>query len=348
MITDLRNRGIDAVPPVFAPALLRQQEDGTLKSPISIGGAEVLPLAGISHKTTVLCNESGEWITYRSDGYGFHNPEGVPHSRRIGIAALGDSFTVGVCVPPGENFVDLIRMTNPSTVNLGVDGAGPLIELAAMREYCSFFLPEVTLWFYFEGNDLSDLNKEKKSPLLVRYLEDGFDQGLVTRQNDIDRALTEHIDGLLEFQLTRKPSRKYFDYGLETIKLSALRRRLGLLYGTSRRDDSFESGPNGLFREVLQRACALAHAWNSSLYFVYLPHWDRYASPRPPSHHRDAVLALVRDLKIPIIDIHQAFQDHGDPLSLFPYRKEGHYNARGHRLVAETVLQAISRRYPRP
>jgi hypothetical protein len=31
----------------------------------------------------------------------------------------------------------------------------------------------------------------------------------------------------------------------------------------------------------------------------------------------------------------------GDPLSLFPFRRPGHYNAAGHRIVAEVVLEAL-------
>ena len=43
-------------------------------------------------------------------------------------------------------------------------------------------------------------------------------------------------------------------------------------------------------------------------------------------------------LDIPIIDIHnEVFKTHPDPLSLFPFRIPGHYNAEGYRLVAEAI-----------
>jgi hypothetical protein len=58
---------------------------------------------------------------------------------------------------------------------------------------------------------------------------------------------------------------------------------------------------------------------------------------------RDDVLAMVRDLKIPVIDIHEVFQSHKEPLSLFPFRASGHYNEEGHRLVAEEVLTKIGK-----
>jgi hypothetical protein len=57
--------------------------------------------------------------------------------------------------------------------------------------------------------------------------------------------------------------------------------------------------------------------------------------------NRDEVLTIVRDVGIPLVDLDPTFQVHGDPLSLFPFRRAGHYNEVGHRLVAEAVLKAV-------
>lgn len=35
---------------------------------------QILPLAGISHATTVYCNELGQYTIYQRDEHGFHNP----------------------------------------------------------------------------------------------------------------------------------------------------------------------------------------------------------------------------------------------------------------------------------
>jgi hypothetical protein len=87
------------------------------------------------------------------------------------------------------------------------------------------------------------------------------------------------------------------------------------------------------------------------LIFVYLPSWSRYAGSNftsPGDSARGEVLTLVRDLGIPIIDINDGFEAHGDPLSLFPFRRPGHYNEMGHRRVAEQVVDALSRRSAPP
>ncbi|MGH7853475.1 MAG: SGNH/GDSL hydrolase family protein [Candidatus Binatia bacterium] len=314
-----------------------------MKSAIRINGSEVLPLGGIAKKLTVMCNESGEWITYRSDAHGFNNPEGIWQSRDLSVAAVGDSFAFGACVPSDKNFAALIRKRYPATLNLGINGAGPLVELAAVKEFLPFFRPKVTLWFYLELNDQSDLNQEKRSGLLMRYLKDNFTQGLVTRQAEIDRVLTQYTDTKRTLA-EAKTVHEYLNYGLDIIKLSTVRTRLGLVYGTSRVEASFRSDELQirLFREILQNAQAFIKTWDGMLYFVYLPAWQRYISPQPTGDNRDAILALVRGLNIPVIDIHQVFQADGDPLRLFPFRQLGHYNEEGHRLVAETVLRYLS------
>ena len=51
---------------------------------------------------------------------------------------------------------------------------------------------------------------------------------------------------------------------------------------------------------------------------------------------------MVRELGLPLIDVHPAFEAHHDPLSLFPFRGFGHYNEAGHALVAQTVLRFIA------
>ena len=57
---------------------------------------------------------------------------------------------------------------------------------------------------------------------------------------------------------------------------------------------------------------------------------------------KSEVIAVVKELDIPIIDIHQeVFSVHPDPLSLFPFRTKGHYTADGYREVAKAIIEKI-------
>ena len=207
VIDDFRKRGIDAVPSLSSYDLLKEQKDGTMKSAIAINGVEVLPLASIAEKLTVVCNEGGEFLTYTSDKHGFHNP---PHvwSAPIDIVAVGDSFTQGWCVGPDDNFVSVIRKRHPGTLNLGIEGNGPLVMLATLKEYAEIVKPKVVLWFYFEGNDLGDLRRERQNSILTQYLANKeFSQGLFNRQAEIDRALAAYLESVPKTRLVDKAGR---------------------------------------------------------------------------------------------------------------------------------------------
>jgi len=68
----------------------------------------LIPLGGVSNILTVLCNETGQYVSYQSDERGFNNPSGL-FQGKADIVALGDSFTQGVCSPPEHHMISLIR-----------------------------------------------------------------------------------------------------------------------------------------------------------------------------------------------------------------------------------------------
>ena len=342
VVTALQKQGMRAVPTIAPGTFFKPQVDGPVQSEIAIHGTEVLPLVGISRTRTVFCNESGDYVLYESDERGFHNPQGLWQSRHIDNIALGDSFTIGACVPSDKNFVALIRRQWPATLNLGSNGVGPLFELAILKEYASFLTPRVVLWCYFEGNDLQNLQTEKASPLLMRYLEHHFTQGLLSLQPDLDQALTAYVDRV--YHAHRPWSVRGLQSRVENVlKLSTLRLQLGLNYGLSRdeRREVSEADMH-LFRTVLLGAHTSVRSWGGSLYFVYLPNWPRYAGQGRIDKDRERVLTAVRSLDIPVIDVHGTFQAQRDPLSAFPFRLDSHYNELGHQLVAETILPFLS------
>ncbi len=357
VVDDFRKRGVDAVPIITASNnLFVTQPDGSIKSALSIHGTEVIPFGGISNKVTVLCNESGQWITYESDEHGFNNPGKIWESGQIDVAALGDSFAQGYCVPSNKDFVALIRRGYPSILNLGMAGNGPLLELATLKEYLPAFKPKVVLWFYFEGNDLANLEDEKKSDILMRYLKGDFNQGLLARQTDIDEALLNHAKEEAAKAKEKKVTRPHNDFVdvdqlLGFLQLAALRQRLGLIYGLTTPEAELLSdvrGPNvDLFREILVEAQSRVKSWGGTLYFVYLPGWGRYANySEIGADQRAEVLTMVKTLGLPVIDVQPVFQAQKDPLSLFPFREPGHYNEKGHELVAQEVLKALPHTQP--
>jgi hypothetical protein len=350
VIGDRQKAGVETIPIVTATNhLLVYHPDGSITSAISIDGLEVVPLATVSNRETLLCNESGQWVDYRSDSRGFNNPEAA-WTAPVRIAALGDSFTQGYCVRSGSSFVDLIRQYDGATLNLGVAGDGPLLMLATLKEYVSPLEPRIVLWFYFEGNDLVDLQVERKMALMRNYLRDDFRQPALARQADVDRAIMAEVPAISAKARKDIETRAWntFVYGsIAFLKLSALRDRLAPLDESNPQLKAaaadFETANMAVFDDILRQAKARVQSWHGELYFVYLPEWARYTKYSSwGKDKRDAVLRVVSGLGIPIIDIDPAFRASGDPLSLFPFRSSGHYNEAGHKLVADTVIRALS------
>lgn len=337
VMRDLERQGIRSYPSIFPTILMTGDPYGPFVTPrLTINGVSTLPLGGVSSVTTILCNESGEYTIYDADEHGFNNPRGLWSRGDVGIAAVGDSFTLGACVPAGKGFVDLIRQRRPSTINLGMDNNGPLLAFAGVREFLPAVRPKVILWFYYEGNDLADLWYEKSSPLLMRYLGRDFSQQLVRRQAAVDAALIAYIE--------RFKAGSGVSVWKQIVTLFHVREAVGRLF---RREDATPPASHhsvvelDLLRQLLAEADRTASTWGGRVHFVYLPAWQRYAAPPATDKERQAVLSLVRELAIRIIDVHHAFERTGDPLALFPFRQDGHYNEAGHWLVAHEVLREL-------
>ena len=334
--------GQDLVPTGLS---LRIMNDGLTGSLGDSKAGQILPLTGISNRPTLLCNETGEWLVFHSDAHGFRNPT-YTHAYPQGadLLILGDSFAMGNCVP--EDLGALLRSHGLETVNLGVNGFGPLMELAALREYGTLIRPKKVLWVYYEGNDLRNLAREKEIPLLLRYLEPDFSQNLPAQQS--------HIDALVDDQIAMRMARKYKRDKIllswkSIIKLGGVRGVLEQFYRQYIEPLSWSwtiPEPDlTLLRQVLERAKADASNWDAQIYFVYLPQWERFAMPEVPRNggpFKDDVLEIASEMDFVIIDFTDTIENSIDPLGYFPYGLDGHYLQHGYQQLADMIAQRLS------
>lgn len=330
VVEDLERRGVRAYPAMVPSILLQANAEGVEESQVKAGGKELLPLGGISRVTTVFCNENGRYTIYDSDETGFHNPIGSWNVASLEMVTVGDSFTHGACVPSDKSFVGKIRAGVPSLVNLGMDDNGPLMMLASIKEYAADLRPKIVLWFYFEGNDLGDLRRERNSPLLMNYLRPGFRQQLRNQQTHIDDLLASYVAKVRAEQV---PQVRFE----EIVKLHHLRDKLAVLLKQVQQrgitpeeqryfaENSSPASPGDmeLFRTVIAEAQRTVQEWGGRLYFVYLPQWERYAGSPHLNPNRDRVLGTIQELHVPIIDVHPTFESMKDPLSLFSLSATG-------------------------
>jgi hypothetical protein len=306
----------------------------TVRPPMLVDGDGMIPLGGASRAPTVLCNETGLHLLYKSDEHGFNNPLGLWDRPGLEIALIGDSFTHGCCVPPDSTLAGWIRRQHPATLNLGIRGEGPLRELASIREYLPYRKPKAVLWFYFE-NDITDLTMEQREPILQRYLEPGYAQRLEQRQPAIDRAITHQLDSLLK--LSAPP--RWTQVLASAARLGALRGRIGLSF---RREAPCCDLP--LLAAVLAEARREVESWGGRLVFVYLPAQTRFGGPPQLSARalaaRPAVLRVVDSLGITAVDLVPVFAAEQEPRALWIHGYS-HYTAAAYGIVAHATLTAL-------
>ena len=349
VIEDLRKKGIDAYPPVF-PSVVSGQRD-------NIEGKWLLPLGGISLETTLLGNESGTYSIYISDEHGFNNPHGLYTDGELDFLLLGDSFIHGCFVEQSETISEQLREEGYRTLNLGYGGNGPFMELATIKEYGEILKPKIVLWFFFEGNDLHDIVRDEKDPILMKYLKENYSQGLFYKQSEIDEFLISFVE-------KREPSNPDFTY-LQTpfMRIARLVNIRDLLINIMHHPpvyslptiDCIHVYP--LLEEILKKANNIVLRWGGRLCFVYLPMRARYLELDEIENYvdylsrdqilsideyREQVLSIVGHLNIPKIDIHnEVFIIQSDPLSLFPYELGFHYNSRGYEMVAKAIARSL-------
>src|SRR5262249_22949246 len=157
--------------------------------------------------------------------------------------------------------------------------------------------------------DVTDLAAEERNPLLMKYLESDFNQGLLNRQPEIDQEWRQVIDKAeADFIKLEQSKKETWKVAVERITRSVfmlpnLRQRLGLVYG---RGNQPEAGPPSeldprllaLLEKSLAEAKRTTDSWGGSLYFVYMPTWVHFAHPEQAYRNRDLVLKIVKDLNL--------------------------------------------------
>lgn len=281
------------------------------------------PMSGFSNSETIYCNENGYYAIYQSDRYGFNNPDKEWGEKEIEYFLVGDSFTNGACVNRPNDISSVLRnLSKKSVLNLGIDGNGPLIEYATLREYLNTKVKKV-LWIYYEGNDLKDLENEKKNDILINYLKDlNFTQNLKFKQNEIDSFLLNQIKENMRITFDSKIMKfiKFYNTRVSILQTPV-------------------PAPAPEFKQILQLTKELVNKNNTKLYFVYLPQYSRYKKTYDNTNY-NSVKEIVNELKIPFIDIHkEVFENEQNPLKLFPFELPGHYNVDGYKKVAETIYK---------
>jgi hypothetical protein len=230
-------------------------------------------------------------------------------------------------------------------------GNGPLLMLAAIVEYLPALKPRHVVWFHYEGNDMSNLEDEKQSPLLMRYLAGGFNQQLVRQQESLDSTLRSWIERKVTAPARGEDAGGGADGVLMPfLKLTASRRVLNLSY------EYRLWGDLPLFRQILTKARDTVGGWGGTLHFVYLPSRYHEVMFSDATAVQTTIVGIARDIGLPVVDILSIFYAQPNPRSLLLAerldRRDGmelpaHYSAEGNRLLAAAVVDSVLSSAPR-
>ena len=312
---------------------------------------ELLPLSGISNATTVLCNESGEYSIYQSDRYGFNNPDiNYDNNTKERVMLIGDSFVHGACVDQEDTLSSQLNKVNIPSFSISYGGNGPLLELATLIEYIHVLKPKIVIWFYC-NNDLTDLFHEKKSEILVKYLqENNFKQKLSQRQNEIDVYWKEvlskdfDLDDDVNYIKNTNLLKKYLKKIERAFLLKPIRDILKNYYKRELENFYLERNENNLelFKKIIYKAKTISEENDSLFYFVYLPFLENIQNPSKSSNIKNEITKIIKDLDVEFID----FQDYvlyeiNKPETLFPIINHGHYNSKGYKALSGFLLKSL-------
>ena len=296
---------------------------------------KIFPLSGISNIETIHCNENGYYSIYKSDRYGFNNPDKEWDSDIIEYLLVGDSFAHGACVNRPNDIASVLRnLSNKSVLNLGYTANGPLIQYATLKEYLSSKIKKI-VWIYYAGNDLSDLKIEHKNFILRKYLnDDNFFQDLKSKQNDIDKINNKTLKNQANSYLNNLKKDSQIKYKiLKFIRLNKTKDKVRKIFSKK----EYQVVKDDVFFEILKKAKQLAKNNNSKFYFVYLPDFNRYQDENYSFEEEEKITQLVKKLDIPMINIHELLFKNKDQLEFYPFRIYRHYTVEGYEEVSRTI-----------
>tara|TARA_Y100001968_G_scaffold330033_1_gene380801 strand:- start:9310 stop:10452 length:1143 start_codon:yes stop_codon:yes gene_type:complete len=286
---------------------------------------------GKSFSNTVLCNEAGELISYKSDRYGFNNVDSKWDSDNPKIIILGDSFIHGICQSKGNSIADRLQSANmdKDVINLGLSGNGILSNLGILSEYINELNKvEKIIYFHYEGNDLSpNLASELKRRELTNYLR-GQTQDLINKQQDIDRIMQVHNDDAI------KKISNPLNANISFFRFSQLRELI------SRSLDNMNINYD-VFNDALNIIIDKSKSLNSEFIFVYIPDSRSFENNRLHSSARTTVNNLVENKGLNYINLYKTFRRSNSPLENY-FFIGSHLSDKGSLNVVENIMH----RYP--
>ena len=343
----------------------------TIPVNIFLNEKEIFPLSNIPNKKTIGCNENNYYSSYKTDRYGFRNSLDNWDSESIDILILGDSFAHGACVNNQDTIAGNLKklIKSKSITNLAQGGTGPLIQYATFREYGKDLRPKQILWFYYEGNDIINLNAEFENQILKKYILDkNFSQKLKDKTLQTTRLIKKRIKydntdksfqtnmAKMTFNGTFFNNQRINDIKLEKIvaktkiikkPLSEQIKKFIKLYNVRNlifHHNDYTKTLNfneKIYNKIVNDLSEFAKKNNSELIFIYLPTFNRYSNMsiiNSYNSNKKKVLSIIKKNNVQIVDLDKELFSKENVDALFSFTSQ-HYSEYGYLRIAELIFK---------
>ena len=319
----------------------------------SRSGNKIIPFRGPINQKSISCAEDLNYRIISNDKYGFKNSNSI-YQKKINSILLGDSYAEGYCVKAINDVAGNLNKENINTINFGVAGTGPLVSLAILREYGSYFKPKNVFYLYYEGNDLDDLNFEKRVKNLSNYRNDNFKIYYLDKYEEITTFLKKANKEIEELIFEEKKDKdilkeeekfQFLNNFIAHLKDIAEINNLKNIIKFSILKKQKNNFDLPLFYEIVEKMKVESNNWNGNYYFVYVPSWSRYftkfTNKDSSINLKDEILRNLNSKKIKTIDLTEFFDNTDNLKNYFPLGYVGHYNSNGYRKIAEILSDRI-------
>ena len=287
--------------------------------------------------------------TFTTDSHGFRNTREI---ERADVALIGDSYVEGSYVSDEETVASVLEdLTGLSVANLGRAGYGTLQEQEVLRRYALPLRPRMVAWFFFEGNDLYN-DEEFERIMIYRREHGGYDES----EKSTRRPFRKNSFSVYSFRFLRRLFHPIVPNVASTLGWfqdeEGLQHSMYFYTYAELEFSEYEQGRFARSRETLLDGDQVCRENGCKLVLFFIPMKFRvygdYCSYPPhspcaewqPWDLADRFVDFCRESGLECVDLTVPMRNAAAAGKVLYAPEDSHWNAAGHRFVAELVRAA--------
>ena len=310
---------------------------------------QIIPFRGPINKKTLSCAEDLNYRIINNDKYGFKNSNSI-YDKNIDVILLGGSFAEGFCYTSDHDIAGNLISDNIQTLNLGIATTGPLVSLAALKEFIPHYKAKDIFYLYYESNSLDVLKWEEKDTGLTRYLNSNYESNYINKTkmikkflNSIEKESIEIAKNKVQFsqELSGSEKTNFIENIQDILEINILKNRLRTFFSSKKKTYNLK-----LFNQTIIEMKKETQKWDGNFTFVYIPSWDRFFNSSSNLNTiinlREEIINNLKKQGINVIDTTDYFSNIRNLKDYYPLGYVGHFNKKGYEKVADILKEAIS------